>query len=401
MSDGINETMTRIDVTELPQDDQTEGQTEKEFDLEAYYYKLSEDLFVFFDPIIVLVGLVGAALIIAVTQRRALSSSSVSVYMTALAVSDAMVLILDFLNNWLKMEIDYYILGSTNGFCKFHRFFFNVAYTYSGWCVVAMAVEKVIVVWFPFKAKSLCNKRNAVLVVCLMPVPIIAIYMYNLWAWELTPAGECDMVPQWVKFQSEVGPWLSGTVYSYVPIILLVVLNSLLCQKLWVARKARQSTLGIDKSSPLQDNAERKVTTTVVLVCTAYILLTLPLALFYIIMFLAGEFLNPGPQLALGEVLILIFGLSNHAVNFFLIVLTSARFRRELSDMFCCGSKVNKNRSGRSSTNTPSNAQQKFTQNTIFSAVEMEKPSAHPQQDFCSSILHNKSNLDYDPTFKC
>lgn len=306
-----------------------------EFDLASYYYKLSADLFIFFDPIIVIMGLVGAGLMICVMQRKALRTSSVSVYMTALAVSDALVLVLDFINNWLSMEVGYYVLSSSNGFCKFHRFFFNVAYTYSGWLVVALAVEKVLVVWFPFRAKTLCNRRNAIIAVCLIPIPINGIYLYNLWAWELKEDGSCDMVPRWVKFQSEVGPWMSGTIYSYVPIALLIILNSALCQKLWAARKTRHSNLGIEKGG-LQDRAERKVTITVVVICSAYILLTTPLALFYIILFAAGEFINPGPELALGEVLILIFGLLNHAINFFLYVVTSARFRIELAAMLGC-----------------------------------------------------------------
>ena len=315
-------------------------------DLAEYYYKLSEDLFIVFDPIIVMTGLVGAALIIAVMQRPALRVSSVSIYMTALAVSDILVLLLDFINNWLKMEAKVYLLGSSHGFCKFHRFFFNVVYTYSAWLVVSLAVEKALVVWFPFKAKTLCNRRNATLAVCLMPVPIFCLYLYNLWAWELNAEGVCDMVPSWVHFQTNIGPWISGTVYSYIPIVLLIFLNSALCYKLWEARTRRRNNLGLDKAGHMDDKVERRVTITVVTICVAFLLLTTPLALFYVILFLAGEFINPGPEMALGEVIILILGLSNHAVNFFLYILTSARFRTELRALFGCPVKTASAREG-------------------------------------------------------
>jgi growth hormone secretagogue receptor len=196
--------------------------------------------------------------------------------------------------------------------------------------------------------------------------------LYNLWAWELNESGECDMVPKWVKFQSEIGPWLSGTIYSYVPIVLLVVLNSLLCYKLWDTRKSRQAKLGLNKGAPLSDSAERKVTITVVVICLAYILLTTPLALFYVILFLAGEFINPGPELALGECLILILGLSNHAINLFLYVLTSSRFRSEMWTMLRCGKNKTSSRGGRSSAMAAtSNA--RATPNTGSTVCDTEK----------------------------
>ena len=85
--------------------------------------------------------------------RPAQRGSSVSVFMSALAVADTLVLVLDFLNNWLKMVPKVYLLGSSVGFCKFHRWIFDVVYTYAAWLVTSLAIERFIVVWFPLKAR--------------------------------------------------------------------------------------------------------------------------------------------------------------------------------------------------------------------------------------------------------
>ena len=50
-------------------------------------------------PIITLVGVIGNSLSIVTVQRSSLKSSSVAVFITALAVVDNIVLIMDFLNN--------------------------------------------------------------------------------------------------------------------------------------------------------------------------------------------------------------------------------------------------------------------------------------------------------------
>ena len=67
-------------------------------------------------------------------QRKSQRRSPVAVFMSALAVADSLVLILDFVNNWLKYGPRIYLLGD-EAFCRFHRYFFNVAYTLSSWLV--------------------------------------------------------------------------------------------------------------------------------------------------------------------------------------------------------------------------------------------------------------------------
>ena len=129
---GMNSTSVMAELTNVTSEPAstllTEDEPERVLHLDLYYYKLSADLFIAIDPIITFGGLLGNILIMMVMQRQALRPTSFALYMTALAVSDTLVLVLDFINNWFKMELDIYLLGMSDGFCKFHRFFFNVCY---------------------------------------------------------------------------------------------------------------------------------------------------------------------------------------------------------------------------------------------------------------------------------
>ena len=67
--------------------------------------------------------------------------------------------------------------------------------------------------------------------------------------------------------------------------------------------------------------------------CVAFICLTVPLTLFYVIIYSSDQFVTQSPGMALARTLVLILGLTNHAINFFLYVLISANFRTELMMM--------------------------------------------------------------------
>ena len=156
--------------------------TEAPPDPDAHYYQLAEDVFVVIDPILTTVGIIGNILTFLVMQQKSLKKSPVAVYMSALAIVDSLVLFLDFINNWLKMKPKIYLLGYS-GFCQFHRYFFNVCYTYAAWLVASVAFERFLVVWFPFKAKTLCTVKVAIKVVVSEAVILVVLYAYNFWGW--------------------------------------------------------------------------------------------------------------------------------------------------------------------------------------------------------------------------
>lgn len=247
---------------------------------------LGDCIFVVSNPIITIVSVVCNALTLMIMSQRSLRRTSVAVYLSALAASDSLVLILDIFNNWFRTVLKIYLLGISGPFCKFHRFFFRVAYTYSAWLVTSVSVERFIVVWFPLRAKTVCSYRNTVATVAAMPVPIAALYLTNLWAWGVDGSGECSISDDWLDFQSNAAAVISGIAYSFCPVVLLAFFTAAIGLRLSLARRRRRQ-MALEASTA--EKKENRLTLTIVVICIFYVILTVPLSVFYILVFKYGE----------------------------------------------------------------------------------------------------------------
>ncbi len=65
----------------------------------------SRYLFLVLDPVVTAVGTAGNLVMLVALRRQSLRHNPVSAFMTGLAVADTMVLLLDFLNNWVYMVV--------------------------------------------------------------------------------------------------------------------------------------------------------------------------------------------------------------------------------------------------------------------------------------------------------
>ncbi len=295
-----------------------------------YLYVVSDRLFLVCIPILTLLGIVGNLLTIVATQRKRMRSSPISVYMTALACADTLVLVLDFLNNWVVIVSGVRLLSSSLGFCQTYNFLFTTLYTYAAWLVTCIACERCIVVWWPLKAKRLSTLRKSRVIVCVSLVLCGVIHSYNFLIWDMR-AGRCDMSLEYAYFFQNVYPWLSAVAYSYLPVTIIVVCNILILVGLKKAAERR-------KMLSKQENRDtRSLTITMVAICVTFVVTTVPLTIFFAVLVGAGQYLQRTPAMSLGRNIILILGLTNHSINFFLYVMTSSKFREELRGL--CGLK--------------------------------------------------------------
>ncbi len=295
-----------------------------------YLSVVSDRLFLVCIPILTLVGIVGNLLTIATTQRKRLRLSPIYVYMTALACADTLVLVLDFLNNWVVIVSGVHLVSSSLEFCQTYNFLFTSLYTYAAWLVTCIACERCIVVWWPLKAKRLSTLRKSRVIVCVSLVLCGVIHSYNFLIWDMR-AGHCDMSLEHAYFFLNVYPWLSAVAYSYLPVTMIVVCNILILVGLKKAAKRR-------KMLSTQENRDtRSLTITMVAICVTFVVNTIPLTIFFAVLVGAGQYVQRTPAMSLGRNIILILGLTNHSINFFLYVMTSSKFREELRGL--CGLK--------------------------------------------------------------
>ncbi len=293
-----------------------------------HLYVVSDLLFLVSIPILTVVGILGNVLTIVTAQHKRLRESPISVYMTALACADSVVLILDFLNNWIFIVTGVHVISTSLEFCLAYRFLFTTLYTHAAWLVACIACERCLVVWWPLKAKwlSTCNKSRVV--VCMSLVLCGVIHSYNFLIWDIRK-GKCDGKVEQAYFFYNIYPLLSGGVYSYLPVTIIIVCNVLILVGLRRAAEKR-------KSLRQQENQDtRSLTITMVTICVTFVVTTVPVTIFYTVLLGAGRVVQKTPAMALGRTIIITLGLANHSVNFFLYVMTSSKFREELRAL--CG----------------------------------------------------------------
>ena len=72
-------------------------------------------------PIITMVGVVGNSLSVVIMNRPRMRSSSVAVFVTGLAITDSLTLILDFINNWVESVTGTSIVNVSRVFCSIYK----------------------------------------------------------------------------------------------------------------------------------------------------------------------------------------------------------------------------------------------------------------------------------------
>ena len=186
--------------------------------------------------------------------------------------------------------------------------------------------------WFPFRAKLLCTRRNAIITVCVLPASIAILYAYELVTWDLSDEG-CNFHEDHLHLMSNIHPWLTATLYSYVPAAILIVCTTAISVQLARMRKKRSEIL---KGKPSEAHAERRITIMIVFICVLFIVLTIPVTIYYVILFAAGGHVYQGPEMQLAETIIILLALFNHTINFFLYVVSLQKFRKELKMLCMC-----------------------------------------------------------------
>lgn len=145
-------------------------------ELEHYVESVGDILIFYYIPIITMVGIVGNILSVVIFFCTSLKKISSSYYLAALSISDTCFLVLISLN-WLNFQEISFV--NQNVICEFYSFLQGVCSFLSVWFVVAFTMERLIVVLYPLKRRSVCTTKRAVIVLftltffgCMFSLPL-------------------------------------------------------------------------------------------------------------------------------------------------------------------------------------------------------------------------------------
>ncbi|XP_062578283.1 growth hormone secretagogue receptor type 1-like [Saccostrea cucullata] len=295
-----------------------------------------------FLPATVTIGITGNLLTIVVMKSKQFSTAPSSYLLICLAVSDSVLLLIQPLNKSFVMDVigqDVRALNSS--LCKLYFVIRRASKVTSSWFVVGLCVERFIAVWFPLKAKFYMSKRTVL-------AGILAVYFVTFaftgafsYATDVVK-GKCQ--PDAYDLEDPVarerfGAMLrAGTVlYSVAPMIILITLTPLIIGKLIHHNQTRKKMTGSAVNNSKDDG---RVTAMLIGIVLAYIILVLPITILhnaaYELKISAFASNNDGFNL-FKEISQLLEQL-NYALNFFLYVMTSRRFRSVLLEVITCKS---------------------------------------------------------------
>ncbi|KAL8595422.1 hypothetical protein ACOMHN_024121 [Nucella lapillus] len=305
-------------------------------------------------PFILLFGLFGNVMIILIMRRMSSSESSISIYFTATAVMDILYLTTDLLSRWMWLAFSFNVLALHTAVCKIFTWIYTGGGTIGCWCLVCMTVQRAMSVVWPHRVNLLCTRRTVLTLVIGITLFFAALYSHYLvgfesFYYEYEKAYICTSKPGYKTynyFTERIFVYIELSVYCLIPFAILVVSNIILVWKLAASVKAASKHLtGTTDSAQIRarEKSANSVTLTVIVVSSAFIVLTLPASVNYIVHYFAishlrlkGEDLNAAQLI---NAVCALLGHTNSAVNFYLYCLTGRKFRKECVSILTCWSK--------------------------------------------------------------
>ena len=191
-----------------------------------------------YQPVVISVGMVGNMLSFITVIFSSLRYTSTCVYMAAISVLDSAVLV-----NTLSFLISGYI-GQTRFYfrndwaCGFRTFLFYFCIHLDVLLLVAMTIDRFIVVKFPLKAQRLCTPKSALKTMVGLGLFSLTLNFHNLFIYRMKESGDPeDPLRCWYTdreaefFAMKVYTWIDASVYSFIPFLLLTVLNVLIIRQ--------------------------------------------------------------------------------------------------------------------------------------------------------------------------
>ncbi len=212
--------------------------------------------------------------------------------------------------------------------CNIFMFLMTGCPSYCSMCVVCVTTDRFIAVFFPLTAKPFTTRKRAAIVLASLAVVMLACFGPAL----ISINDLCGSNGLIDVYADKAIYLISITFYSHGPIIYLLCVNVAIATKLCLNRKL------FDKNrSRLSTDNERvpKAVITVLVVSVMYVILMLP---YNLITLLTTSIKFRIENKNTEEIIVTVFRLmmvSNHGVNFFLYILTSAEFRRSFLWVIC------------------------------------------------------------------
>ena len=291
-----------------------------------FVFDVSANIWRYGWPPLCMTGLVGNTLVLLVLRRDGLVRTSASVYLSALAVGDSLVLMVTSVALYTGKAWGWWFDSTSRLACHVTWPVLHTIINASTWFIVAFTVERCVVVRFPLLKLRLCTPRNAGL--CCGSLLVLAfvknIDLFFLQDFVVDTVSDdviCTVQLSYRDYVTNYRPMISFVTSCVIPIGIVLVCN-------WaIIRTLRRDLV----QTTARDSIVRHTTVMCLAVSFAFIVCVAPAHVFYVTIPNWPMSLQDQYDV-LGSLLLLRY--ANHAINFFLYSLTGAHFRCELVALF-------------------------------------------------------------------
>ncbi|XP_076472869.1 uncharacterized protein LOC143302196 [Babylonia areolata] len=292
-------------------------------------------------PILMVLGTFGNVMTVVVMRgmRSSQSTACLSVYFTALAVSDQCVLFVSLTFWWVELGYswppDFFRFDLL---CSVPKFVWSAATVTSAWFLVAMTYQRVISVIVPHRVGVLCTVKRGKFAVAIIVFVSCALNVHFLFTWAYWPEyGQCYFRTKYMHLM-EVLEWLVLFCFSVLPFLFLIVGNSILVRQVIKSSQLSLKMRGsVDKQSTSSSSKLQSMSVTLIITSTAYLVFTLPDCVFDIWFEKQYVEVSDGVLETVRSVLAFLWFCAASS-NFYLYLLSGSKFRREAKRyLFCHG----------------------------------------------------------------
>ena len=294
--------------------------------------------------LIVVFGTVGNGFTLLMMTSRQCQKSSFTVYITALAVVDIIVLWVWPFRYWLFDTFGIDIEGSNSAMCKLSTLMTYWGQQVTSWLVVALTVERFYCTHFPIQTRLCCDQKTGMKVVSSLMAVLLMINLHILYGFKLVEDYGNDFVcgignGVYEKFFTLIFSWVEIIMLFIIPGALVIMCNVATVVKLRRTGQQLNSTV----SAEIRDKVKQAAMVTII-VSTAFICLVGPLGVYVVIWPFAFSESTDLYRDQFGSkedmtVFTVVSTLAqvNHSVNFILYVASGKRFRQDLNMVLCRG----------------------------------------------------------------
>ena len=346
-------------------------------------HQISEYLMRICMPFLIVAGTFGNVVVIVIHCRLPPNQkSSMSVYFTALAISDTTTLwmgwfeMLDTFGDTLSFE--YHLQRDYSDVVKdvLCRIRVWISYAFgqtSAWILVFMTIHRAGHIVWPHRTTRLLTKSNAkkfvvfIVLFCTLSNAHL-LYGHSM----LVPVDEGSeafcffsfVTDSYGKFYNTVWLWEDLVMAVFLPFACLLVTNTVLVRKVGQSLREARDSLAEGRSDPFasRDKKMSSMTLTLIVTSAAFLLLTLPICVHVILeqsqLFDTVHAVENIAANSLAAIASALLWYTNLGINFYLYCLTGARYRAEFVRLLGCrGASTDQTGSLQKQSSNPSHCQ--------------------------------------------